>query len=382
MKRILILAVALVVYGSLYPWQFDAARAGGVPPWLLLHGWPARLDRFAVRDAVLNVLLYIPIGMAAFLTVARKAPKRAAAAAGLLLAAALSFAMETLQVYIPGRDASLMDVATNCAGGAIGVLAAAVFRRRIEARAARYSGTSAGGAAWLLGFWGIAQWYPFFPALGRTRLRLAIDALLTTHLPPGELLERTAEWFVAGLAIGAVAGGARYRIWAAAAVALALREVLATPPVTAAEAAGALLAAILLTCLPGQRRGVRAGLFLMAAAIVVYELSPFHFSAPAGPFVWVPFVATFSSDRTAAILVLARKAFDYGALLWLLRREGAPPLAAAAGVAAALLALEGMQCYLPGRTPETTDAVLALLVALLLQWRKGAGRPPVKPEQY
>jgi VanZ family protein len=43
-------------------------------------------------------------------------------------------------------------------------------------------------------------------------------------------------------------------------------------------------------------------------------------------------------------------------------------------VAAALFGLELAQQYLPGRTPESTDAVLALLMALAL-WLASDFRP-------
>jgi len=58
--------------------------------------------------------------------------------------------------------------------------------------------------------------------------------------------------------------------------------------------------------------------------------------------------------------------FDYGAAVWVLHASGSSYARADASVAAALFGLELLQRYLPGRTPESTDAVLALLMALVL----------------
>ena len=75
---------------------------------------------------------------------------------------------------------------------------------------------------------------------------------------------------------------------------------------------------------------------------------------------------TLESDWGSAAVIVLRKAFDYGAAVWLLHAEGWRYTRAGACVAAALFVLELVQRHLPGRTPETTDAVLALLMALAL----------------
>jgi VanZ family protein len=67
-----------------------------------------------------------------------------------------------------------------------------------------------------------------------------------------------------------------------------------------------------------------------------------------------------------SFVVLFRKSFWYGSAIWLWRAAGyrLAPIIFAAG--AALLALEWAQTYLPGRVPEITDAVLAVLMGVLL----------------
>jgi VanZ family protein len=102
--------------------------------------------------------------------------------------------------------------------------------------------------------------------------------------------------------------------------------------------------------------------------VVLRELSPFRLAVTPHAFSWIPFAATFDSERQSATVILLRKAFEYGALVWLLRTQGTSYARAAAAVAGSLAVLEAIQRYLPGRTPESTDSVVALLMALVL-WR-------------
>jgi len=45
--RLLLLVLAFIVYGSLYPFQFHFDRVLASPLDILLQAWPAHIDRFA-----------------------------------------------------------------------------------------------------------------------------------------------------------------------------------------------------------------------------------------------------------------------------------------------------------------------------------------------
>jgi VanZ family protein len=53
-------------------------------------------------------------------------------------------------------------------------------------------------------------------------------------------------------------------------------------------------------------------------------------------------------------------------MVWLLAANGISYARAGTAVAAALAVLEAVQRYLPGRTPETTDAVLTIILTAVL----------------
>jgi hypothetical protein len=109
---------------------------------------------------------------------------------------------------------------------------------------------------------------------------------------------------------------------------------------------------------------VQAGLFL--AVVAVRGLSPFQFATGSTEFSWVPFGATLSGDWQSAFRVLIEKVFYYGTAIWLLRAAGVRLVRSVILVAAVLAFIEVVQIHLPGRTPEITDPILAILVGFAL----------------
>ena len=113
--------------------------------------------QYGTMDALLNVLLFVPLGVGFGLTSVK--PARAVA-----VMIAYSIAIEALQLrIIPGRDASAGDVVTNSLGGALGCLLGMSWPA-VVAPAARSATRLAAG--WL-GIWVLAQIlvaYSFVPS--------------------------------------------------------------------------------------------------------------------------------------------------------------------------------------------------------------------------
>ena len=81
-------------------------------------------------DLVMNVLMFVPFGFVYQLTRPRGAPPDWPRV--VVLGAALSGTIETLQLFEPTRYTSLLDLATNTAGAALGAWAFAQVARRLE----------------------------------------------------------------------------------------------------------------------------------------------------------------------------------------------------------------------------------------------------------
>jgi VanZ family protein len=115
----------LVVYASLHP--FFGWRDRGLPAFAFLT---ASFNRpVPAFDVVVNVIGYMPLG---FLAVLASYPRlRGAAGFGFALACSilLSFALESLQLYLPMRTSSNLDLLANAAGGALGAAVALAATR-------------------------------------------------------------------------------------------------------------------------------------------------------------------------------------------------------------------------------------------------------------
>jgi len=109
------LAALAIAAATLSPAPSQVAEAARTPIWCVLCG------DLGTVDVLLNLLLFVPLGLAlraAGFPVAR----------ATLLAAGFSLAIELLQLGIPGRDTSLSDFLTNTAGAALGAWLAGTWR--------------------------------------------------------------------------------------------------------------------------------------------------------------------------------------------------------------------------------------------------------------
>ncbi len=137
----------LIAYASLYP--FFPPRL----PSAELVTAALTIPRYIIRsDIAFNVVAYVPLGMLACLHFGGAAAGRNAVWKAIGLGAAFSFAMEALQLFLPHRVSSVVDVITNTIGAAIG---AAAFIEPFESRLTRPLGKVRD--AWVIpGAWGDA----------------------------------------------------------------------------------------------------------------------------------------------------------------------------------------------------------------------------------
>jgi VanZ family protein len=128
LARYLFVAYAfLVVYASLHP--FSGWRDQGLPAFAFLT---ARISRpYFPFDLAANLIGYVPLGFLAALAAYPVLRGGAAFAFSALCAAALSLALESLQLYLPARTSSSLDWLANSAGGLLGALAAVSLSERL-----------------------------------------------------------------------------------------------------------------------------------------------------------------------------------------------------------------------------------------------------------
>jgi len=305
----------------------------------------------------------------------RRAGKWVASTGTVALAVFLSVSMEIAQVFVPSRTCSFWDVVLNAGGAILGLALALRFEDRLTAatvRRASNGGRPAPGPLLLLCCWIGYQIFPFFPDLSRTHLaeKLAVLASADSWSVLRAFVS-FAEWLAAGRLVEAVSRPGETRAASLALLCLLPSRLLVIGRVpTTAELAGAALALVPWAWPRAAEHGRRPGsgivALILALALVLDGLAPFRFQGVAGPFYWIPFQAFLESDWQAGFAVFLLKSFAYGAAIWLLQQSGWRLVSAGLLTSLYLAAIEGAQRYLPGRTPEITDPLLALLMTLVL----------------
>jgi len=344
-------AIALVIlYGSFYPFGFYLHRDPRGPLGVLLAH---RFGYASPDDVVANVLLYLPLGFFAAYALERW---RLGAVAGATLAGfVLSVFVELLQFYDHGRIQDLSDICSNTVGALLGAAAGIAARRRV----------SSPYLILVLACWIGNRFYPGF--------RVAP----VSAIPPLDLFRFFAAWFAVGLMLETLCGAERSRIALPMLLAVSLLARALAGNVEPAEIAGGAAAVLLWSgALWRLRARATVAALLFLSLVVLLTLAPFHFSAPPHAFGWVPFRSFLEDRPNHAIVVFFEKAFLYGGMVWLLVRAGLSPLPASVFGTTLVLGLRLLQTYLPGRSSEITDAMLALMLAAMMTLGLRAGSAP------
>lgn len=151
----------LIVYASLYP--FENWRFQGVASWdFMTASWPRYWTGF---DVLSNVLGYAPLGFLLALGLHRTRPHWPAVVVATLFAGVLSVSLESLQMFLPVRVPSNVDMALNVGGAWMGAVVArglawiGVMGRWSRFRD-RWFESEASGALALLAVWPLALLFP------------------------------------------------------------------------------------------------------------------------------------------------------------------------------------------------------------------------------
>jgi VanZ family protein len=297
-----------------------------------------------------NVLLYVPFGLFA--------PSSLALPVGPLL----SIALEAAQIYVPGRDPNIWDVAANSLGTALGIAARQLARRiRWEVHDV--------GALVVAAGWPLSRVIPLQPPALRVDVwKAALQPLISGGVSPLDAFHHAVLW-LAFARLATAATGVRW-IALPAFVLVEIGRVAAGRFIGWSEILGA---AVAMVVLPFWRSTALLAV-LAGAAIAVEELRPFIWSDGSAPFNWMPFHGFLHGSVETNVISMLQKSFAYGAAIWLAWRAGLPLAAASVGCALALLALEALQTHIPARHPEVSDALIALTLGAALAALSPRGR--------
>lgn len=180
----------LIVYASLYP--FEPWRVQGIAPWAFLG---APLPRYWTGfDVVSNVLGYAPLGFLGSLAIHRLQPQSRPIAWATALAFGLSLTMESLQMFLPTRVPSNVDLALNVGGAGLGAVVARALEwlgvmDRWSRLRDRWFVSDSSGALALLALWPVALLFPVAVPFGLGQVLERAEAALALALQDSPWVE-------------------------------------------------------------------------------------------------------------------------------------------------------------------------------------------------
>ncbi|MCK5382400.1 MAG: VanZ family protein, partial [Gammaproteobacteria bacterium] len=378
----------LVIYGTLYPFDaWQVSREGTFAG--VLTSWP---EHISLADVFSNAVVYLPFGL--LLAIPLRKRFSTASCIGLVSTAGLllSWTLEYLQYSIPFRNTSSLDLGLNILGTATGAVMALVaspqhvlgYRLRTLRNSWFQPGQGANVALAATGLWILASTFPFVPSIDIGNLKQGIAPLWTTLQNPASIslqliVAYTLSFFGIGqLVMLAAISASRIRD---AYVGLLIMVVFLAIPVMErsleAETLVALLAAVLLLYTLGTGKSKQASLLASAAIIIAYIAQSLNIPAGAvdaqtTAFNWVPFAGQLGNVTRGLADILENSwpfaALAYLAWNWLGGRYYRTPAAGAALVFLAVLAINLLQQFIPGRYPDITDVIVAT-AAWLIAWR-------------
>jgi glycopeptide antibiotics resistance protein len=309
--------LALITYGSIYPFEFGAQASARLPAMFSFGGQ-------ITTDIIENILALVPVGAAFAVNRSARIRWYDYGLAGIIV-----IALQVAQLWMPVRTPAITDAIYNVLGLAIGVCAVVIVRSFVRFTGDRFS-----------------------------TMGIALCGLFLVHLV-----------FVFTIRGGHVGVWEQTRLkW----------EWLANPFVEpyAALVAGALASAVLFFARPPRNLTLIAAI-LLGGAIILLALTPWR---PGWlPFQWQPFRSLAHGLPYSLAASLCWKLFSYGALAHLLLRLRCSPSSILIAVPGVIFGLELLQIRSGSGSPDITEVFWGLLCAagVIAEWHSHRDSAPI-----
>lgn len=366
--RLVWIYVILLVYGTLFPWRgWQPAHLSDLKN---IWTWP---DHVSLSDVLTNVLVYLPLGALLGIALRRTVALKVllAATAGLLL----SMTLESLQILVPARTPSGLDILLNtigCAGGALLISFISAGPQAMQWYAWRnarfYPGRAADVGLMAAGIWLLAAASPLVPSFDLGELHQGIAPLWNTlagysSFDWGACLAYGLSITAFGLLLRSLTRPQQpvALLFIMLAIGVTLAAVPLAGRVLTLEMVIGLVVGIAAVQLPRKPSATKVALVVMLA-YVVNQLHPVNSISASHPGVnWLPFALHLNHPER--LLQSLEQVWPFVALAYLAAvtyptnaRTVIPVGGALVTVVAA--GVEWAQIGLPGRYPDITDVLL------------------------
>lgn len=360
-----LVVLAVILHGSLYPYHFRNPPGGIGPVATLFESWSEPPSSYG--DLVANILLYMPFGF--FVGLSLGGSRRRQLLVATLFGLALCTGVELAQYFDVGRDDNMSDIYLNTFGSLLGGVAAAIFGSPTRYLPVARLAANPFPLLLLVAMLGY-HLFPYVPTIDLHKYWVALKPLvIAPRLNWHDVLRYGALWLTASCLIGELVGFAWSRLFVVLFTAgvFAAKVMITSLVVTPSEVVGAVVALVAWFAIGRRRRlALIATALVLLVSIVVERLEPFQFEETPRAFGWLPFRGFLGGSISVNTAALMEKFFLYGSLIWLAAEALFPLWLSTLSVAMLLFATSVAETYLPGRSAEITDAVMAIIIGILM----------------
>ena len=353
--------VAVIVYGSLYPFLFSTGQHRLGPLRTLISTWGVFSGR---ADVLENILLYVPLGLSLFAFT--RGSNSGRILIGTMGGLFLSVAVEIAQYYDQKRDTSMSDVYANTAGALTGALAGWLIRRNPNGRLAAIR-RQPYCTFLILCWWGF-QLFPYVPTMSFAKYANSLRAMVAWgQITAVNFFVVFAYWLAVAVMLEVIFETAKngrlvLAVFAAMLLGKVIRADILPSPSDFAGGAAAVGIWILVLSRLQLRKQIVAALFL--GAVVLLELIPAGRGSPVVN--WIPLRSYLTEPIPIAMSSVFAKMFEYGALLWLLVASGLPFRVSATMASILIVTLGVVQTHFLRHSADITDLLMVLALAVVL----------------
>ena len=363
-SRLLAALTFLIIYGSLYPFNFSTAK-----PDALTQLFADRKLLTSIGDMLGNVLLFAPFGLISILNWAPSWGLLRATMSAVVIGFLMALGLQMLQIFLPSRDAALADVAWNMLGMVGGVLAGSYIATKKPVLAALSPDKFI--PLCLLGALITIEWLPLIPSLDLALIKTNLKLIWSTPVAfTAPLWQSIVVAILAGYLLAEVIHLRHSTFWLALlliVIGIGKLFIQDMPPQSSAQA-GLILGGIGWV-MTRQFAKVKRRTIVWLLLILCYTasaLQPYELRDEAAAISWLPFAAMLEGSMIYNLRSLAGNLIFYVSILYLGAASQSRLISATLGLTLWVVAMELMQTLIIGRNSDITEPILVLLVGQTL----------------
>lgn len=365
MFKFLLLIIALIIYGSLFPFKFS----GQLPSGAEIFSWTLDIYRQTHRvDIIANILLFVPFGIVGRMYINQHKQRVKSALWLILIGAVIAYSLQFAQFFLPARVPSSGDAVFNVLGIILGMIFAHLLMQyshnHMPAGENTQSSWSQVSLPLLLALlWVCWRWFPFIPLASTESIIENLNPLIKApDLDLLVILRDGIGWLLFFYLISQPPFDkqSRFRVLKIAAVIVGIEMFIITNSLTVNDLLAALGAFALYASLHHSAMA-RLLLWGILLSIIVTWLGPFSVNDTAQTINWMPFSSLLRSPWLYTENILL-KLYLISSFIYLLRHRllDWAPSTLLSGIL--VFGLVILQKYLGPARPDITDALAVFLV--------------------